>query len=198
MSLKLGVLGSTRGSVLQVIIDAIKKDQLDADIKSVISNKRSAYILERASDHDIPSAFISSKNLTREAYDQIISDKFESLGVDLIVLIGYMRIVSDAFVKQWQNRIINVHPSLLPKFPGLMDLDVHQAVIDAHEKESGCTVHVVTEALDGGPILVQKKCEIYPDDTPEKLKSRVQALEGAAMIEAISMGVARFARTDKL
>ena len=107
--------------------------------------------------------------------------------VDLLVLIGYMRILSHAFVSEWQDKIINVHPSLLPAFAGKMDLEVHEAVLAAGVPETGCTVHYVTKEVDAGPIILQKKCVVEPGELPASLKVRVQQLEGAALVEAIDL-----------
>jgi formyltetrahydrofolate-dependent phosphoribosylglycinamide formyltransferase len=107
--------------------------------------------------------------------------------IDLVLLIGYMRILSPAFVSEWRNKIMNVHPSLLPAFAGGMDLNVHQAVIDARMIETGCTIHFVDEGADTGPIIVQKKCSVDAWDTPDTLKTKVQQLEGEAFVEAIQM-----------
>lgn len=170
---------------MTAIHEAIIAGQLDAAVKIVISNKETAPILTRASGFGWVSQYISSQNLTREAYDQAVSQALRVAGVELVVLIGYMRILSPAFISDWQGRIINVHPSLLPDFDGLMDLAVHRAVLAEHKLETGCTVHIVTEEVDQGPILVQKKCPVHLEDSPEILKARVQALEGAALVEAI-------------
>lgn len=183
----LGILGSTRGTDMQAIIDAIQNKTLAAKINLVVSNKQNAFILERARQNNLKTLFVDPKDSSRENYDQIISDSMRENAVDLIVLIGYMRILSKAFVNDWQNKIINVHPSLLPDFAGGMDINVHQHVINAGRKETGCTVHRVTEDIDAGPILVQKKCEVMLDDTVETLKKRVQQLEGQALIEAINI-----------
>ncbi len=183
----LGILGSTRGTDLQAIMDAIHEKKLDAVIKLVVSNKKDAYILERASQHHCKALFVDSKDVSREEYDEMISTLMKNEQVDLIILIGYMRILSDTFVNDWQHKIINVHPSLLPDFAGGMDGHVHQQVLDAGRKETGCTVHLVTKDVDAGPILVQKKCDVLCDDTADTLKKRVQALEGQALIEAIHL-----------
>ena len=181
---RIGVLGSTRGSALQPIIDAIEAGELNAIISLVVSNKSDAAILERAKNHNIDAMYIpGSKN--RELYDEKVTAQFEDKSVDLVLMIGYMRIVSRKFTSRWSGRCLNVHPSLLPEFAGGMDLQVHQAVLDAGKSETGCTVHFVTEEVDGGPIVVQKKCEVVEGDSAESLKTRVQALEGSAMIEAI-------------
>ena len=183
--MRLGILGSTRGSNLQAIIDAIVAKQLQAEIAIVISNKRDAYILERAQTHNLPHQFIDPTGLTRAAYDQQVSAQLHQHQVDLVVLIGYMRILSPEFIAAWRNKVINVHPSLLPAHAGLMDMDVHRAVISANEKQTGCTVHCVTEEVDAGPVLLQMTCAVQPNDTPEILKTRVQKLEAEALIEAI-------------
>lgn len=185
--ISLGILGSTRGTDMQAIIDAIQQKTLAASIKVVMSNKEDAYILERARQNNLNALFIDPKGLSRDSYDQTLSDKMRAFNVDFIVLIGYMRILSAVFVKNWENKIINVHPSLLPDFAGSMDCDVHAKVLAAKVKETGCTVHIVTENVDAGPILLQKKCDVLENDTIETLKKRVQTLEGQALIEAIHL-----------
>jgi phosphoribosylglycinamide formyltransferase-1 len=184
-SIKLAVLGSTKGTDLQAIIDAIRDGQLQASVDIVISNKPDAYILERAQHHGIETQYVDQRGKTREAFDQEVLNILTEKQVDLVLLIGYMRLLSPLFVNAWRNKILNVHPSLLPAFAGGMDLNVHQAVLDAHVKETGCTVHIVDEGADTGPIVVQKKCTVDPGETVETLKAKVQALEGEAFIEAI-------------
>lgn len=182
---RLGILGSTRGTDMQAIIDAIQQKKLDASINVVISNKENAFILERARQHNIKALFADPANLTREQFDKHISELLHEHNVELVVLIGYMRILSNKFVAEWRNNLINVHPSLLPAFAGGMDQNVHESVLQSGIKETGCTVHYVTEEVDAGPILIQKKCPVLTADTVETLKSRVQQLEGEALIEAI-------------
>lgn len=185
--IKLGILGSTRGTNLIKIAEAIQQQKLPAQIEIVISNKPEALILARAQSFGIKTATLSSVDLSREQLDHAISDLLKQNGVELVVLIGYMRILSPAFIADWHNRIINVHPSLLPAHAGIMDLAVHRAVLEAGNQETGCTVHYVTEDVDAGPVVVQKKCQVLAGDTPEMLKERVQSLEGEALIEAISL-----------
>lgn len=182
---RLGILGSTAGTNLLALIAAIQQKKLDAMINVVVSNKKEAFILEKARSHHIVSEFFDSSLLSREDYDSQLSALFKKYEVDFIILIGYMRILSNAFISIWRNKIINVHPSLLPQFSGLMNKAVHQAVLDSGIKETGCTIHFVTEELDAGPILLQKKCFVSSEDTVESLKKRVQELEGEALIEAI-------------
>lgn len=183
--IRLGILGSTRGTNLAAIFEAIESKQLAAKIEIVISNKAEAGILERARQAGLNVQFLDATGLAREEYDLRVSEILSEHKVDLVVLIGYMRILSAAFVTRWENKIINVHPSLLPLHAGLMDMDVHRAVLSAGEKETGCSVHYVTEKVDAGPVIIQKKCQVYSQDTAEELKARVQQLEGAALIEAI-------------
>ncbi|APC97256.1 phosphoribosylglycinamide formyltransferase [Francisella frigiditurris] len=170
---------------MQAIIDAIQNQELNAHISLVISNKKEAYILERAKSNNIENIFISAKNKTREEYDKIVADEINKYKPDLILLIGYMRILSKDFVNSFKNKILNIHPSLLPKHPGLMDLAVHQAVIDAKDQETGCTIHEVTEEVDNGKIILQLKCKVDKTDSAEELKEKVQELEKKAWIQVI-------------
>jgi formyltetrahydrofolate-dependent phosphoribosylglycinamide formyltransferase len=180
------VLGSTRGTSLQPVIDAIEAHQLNAVIVMIISNKDDAGILQRGVKHHIPTLYINSTKKSREVYDHEVSTHFKAVGTDLILMIGYMRIVSKVFTDVWMNKCMNVHPSLLPEFAGGMDLQVHEAVLKAKKNVTGCTIHFVTDTVDGGPIVCQETCPIdLENDTPEILKSRVQLLEGMAFIKAI-------------
>lgn len=183
---RLAILGSTRGSNLVPILAAVREGRLHAEIAVVISNRDEAMILQRAKDASLPTLFIDPVGLSREEYDKKLHAVLAARQIDLIVLIGYMRILSPWFVSQWASKIINVHPSLLPAFAGLMNLDVHRAVLAEGALETGCTVHYVTAEVDAGPILVQKRCSVLAGDTPESLRDRVQLLEGDALIEAIA------------
>lgn len=183
--IRLGILGSTRGTNLNAIVEAINNKTLCASIEVVISNKVSAPILEKAANFGINPVYISQQGLSREEFDKQLSSLLSRHHVDFVVLIGYMRILSTPFITTWKDKIINVHPSLLPAFAGLMDLDVHRAVINAAHDVSGCTVHFVTEEVDAGPIIVQKKCPVFVEDSPESLKIRVQQMEGELLVEAI-------------
>lgn len=184
---KLGVLGSTKGTDLQAIINAIDQKKLDASIEVAISNSQKAYILKRAAIHNIPTFYISHLSKTREQFDEEISIILKKYKVDLILLIGFMRILSAEFCNEWKKRILNVHPSLLPKYAGGMDKDVHKEVIKNGDSETGCTIHFVTETVDAGPILIQKICSVDINDTPQSLKRKVQSLEGLAFIDAIKL-----------
>ena len=184
--IRLGVLGSTRGTDLQVILESVKAKKINAIVNVVISNKKNAYILKRGQNHGLPSIFINHKDKKRESFDSELTSTLEKYNVEYILLIGFMRILSSTFCKRWRHKIINVHPSLLPKYSGGMDMNIHEQVIKNGDKESGCTIHFVTEELDRGPILIQKKCKVNTNETPETLKVKVQELEGIAFIEAIN------------
>ncbi len=182
----IAVLGSTRGTDLQAILDAIKNGTVaDVCIDAVVSDRPDAYILTRAKDNCVAAYFVDPKQKTREAVDQEIIDILSQYYIDFVLLIGYMRILSKQFVNQYKNRILNVHPSLLPEFAGGMDLNVHEQVLKSGANETGCTLHLVDEGIDTGRILLQKKCPVLRDDTPETLKARVQKLEGEALIEVL-------------
>lgn len=185
--IKLGVIGSTNGTDLQFILDAIRTGDLKAEASVVISNRKSAYILERANNHNVPTVFISHLGKERQDFDREMTAVLQAHDVGLVLLIGFMRILSAEFCDTWRDRLLNVHPSLLPKYAGGMDTNVHQEVLNNGEEETGCTIHFVTDKVDSGPILVQKKCEVYIDDTVESLKTKVQALEGEAFIKAIQL-----------
>jgi len=183
---RIGLIGSTRGSSSQMTFDAIKKGELNAQIAVVISNKGEAGILERGRTEGVSSVHVPCKKGTpRAEYDAQVTQVLKDHGVDLVMLCGFMRIVSPEFCREWEGSCINIHPSLLPKHAGGMDLEVHKAVLEAGEDESGCTVHLVTEEVDGGPIVVQRKVKVERGETPESLKSKVQAEEGPAFIDAI-------------
>jgi phosphoribosylamine--glycine ligase/phosphoribosylglycinamide formyltransferase/phosphoribosylformylglycinamidine cyclo-ligase/phosphoribosylamine--glycine ligase/phosphoribosylformylglycinamidine cyclo-ligase len=183
---RVALVGSTRGSSSQLTIDAIKAGSLNAQIVIVASNKSDAGILERAKNEGLRGVHVPCKKGTpRAEYDAELTRVLRDEGVDLVMLVGFMRIVSPEFCQAWDHRCINIHPSLLPKHAGGMDLEVHKAVLDAKETESGCTVHVVTEEVDGGPVVVQRAVPVTAEDTPESLKAKVQAEEGPALLEAV-------------
>lgn len=178
--MKIAVLASTRGTDLQAIIDEIKAGRLkNVEIACVVSNVKNCYALERAHSHGIKTHFIDSKEKSRIEFDREMATILKNEKVDLIVLVGYMRILTPYFVGEFKGKIINVHPALLPKFGGknFFGSNVHEAVLAAHETETGMTIHFVEENVDSGKIILQKTCPVLPDDTPEALKDRVQALE---------------------
>ena len=185
--IKLGVIGSTNGTDLQVILDAIGSGKLNAEVSVVLSNQKNAYILERAKNHNVPVVFTSHKGKSRKEFDAELTAVLQEHGVNLVLLIGFMRILSAEFCRRWQDRLLNVHPSLLPKYAGGLDTNVHEEVLKNGDAETGCTIHFVTDEVDGGPILIQKECNVEAHDTVETLKTKVQKLEGEAFIEAIQL-----------
>ena len=185
--IKLGVLGSTKGTDLQAILDAIGSGELNAEVSVVLSNRKNAFILERAENHNVPAVFVSHKKKAREEFDAELTANLNEHDVGLVLLIGFMRILSTEFCNTWRDKLLNVHPSLLPKYAGGMDTNVHEEVIKNGDTETGCTIHFVTDEVDAGPILIQKKCNVASDDTVETLKTKVQELEGRAFIEAIQL-----------
>lgn len=183
--LSLAVLISGQGSNLQAIIDAIDQG-LAAKIQIVISNQPNAFGLERAHKANIPTAVIphqSFKN-NRAGYDFALIECLEVYKPELIVLAGFMRILGPEFIKRFHHRILNIHPSLLPKYPGL---NTYEQAIAAGEKQHGTTVHLVTDDLDAGPILAQASVDIEPGETPESLKAKVQKLEHKLYPEVIRL-----------
>ncbi|MBI3034883.1 phosphoribosylglycinamide formyltransferase [Candidatus Woesearchaeota archaeon] len=185
--LRLGVLASTKATDMQAIIDAIISKKLNAVISVVISNKADAYALERAEKHNIKAVFIDPKGREREQYDREIAKILDESKVDLILLIGYMRFLSPWFVNKYKNRIMNIHPSLLPKYAGGMDKDVHAEVLKNREKVTGATLHFVDEGADTGPIIMQKEVKIENDETIGSLKEKVQKAEQEIIVKAIDL-----------
>jgi phosphoribosylglycinamide formyltransferase-1 len=170
------VMISGSGSNLQTIIDQIHRSQDAAQIVCVISNKPDAFGLQRAKDAGIAHVCVDSQSTSddRAAYDQLLVSTIEEYQPDLIVLAGFMRILSEAFVNQYLGRLINIHPSLLPKYKGL---NTHQRAIDNGDTEHGVSVHFVTPELDGGPVILQAKVPIFPEDNADDIAERVQVQE---------------------
>lgn len=183
--LRIGVLVSGGGTNLQSMIDAVETGTLKSQIVCVISNKEAAYGLERARKHQIPAYFINPKE---EGYDEKLMTLLKDEQVDLVVLAGYLKILNQDLIEAYRGRIINIHPSLLPKFggKGFYGLHVHEAVIAAGEKESGATVHYVDAGVDTGKVILQRKLEIMSEDTPESLQKRIlEQIEHRILVEAI-------------
>ncbi len=169
------VLISGGGTNLQAIIDACKLGEIPADVVAVISNKANVYGLERATRAGIANKVLSHKNFaTREDYDQALIAAIDEFNPDLVVLAGFMRILTPYFVQHFSGKLLNIHPSLLPKYQGL---NTHQRAIDAKDTEHGVSVHFVTEELDGGPVILQAKVPIFAQDTADDLASRVHEQE---------------------
>ena len=183
--INIGVLASGRGSNLQAIIDEIGAGKLDAEITIVISDNPGAEALKRAEAASIPFEVIERKSFpTREAYDSDLIKALRSYGVKLVVLAGFMRVLSPDFVRAFPEKILNIHPSLLPAFAGL---DVHRRVVEHGVKFSGCTVHFVDEEVDTGPIIIQAVVQVHSMDTPESLAKKVLDIEHRIYPIAIQM-----------
>jgi phosphoribosylglycinamide formyltransferase 1 len=181
----LGVLISGSGSNLQAIMDAIEEKRLDAVIRIVISNRDDAYGLVRAKKHNLRTEIVDHRKFpTREAYDQALVDLLKTHEVELVVLAGFMRLLSPVFVKAFSNRIMNIHPALLPAFPGL---HVQRKALEHGVRFSGCTVHFVNEDCDQGPIIIQAAVPIFPDDTEESLSARILKEEHRIYPRAIQL-----------
>ena len=175
MSQRIVVLISGSGTNLQAIIDACKETQYPGKVVGVISNKADAYGLTRAENAGIETTTLSHKAFdSRESYDQALIAAIDEYNADLVVLAGFMRILTPAFVQHYQGRLLNIHPSLLPKYQGL---NTHQRAIDAGDTVHGVSVHFVTEELDGGPVILQAKVPIFDGDCAEDLASRVHEQE---------------------
>lgn len=188
--LKLAVFASGGGTNLQALIDACRSKAIDAEIKAVISNNSKAFALERARKAGIDTFHISRKKYPDEnEYVQTIKDVLSRHNIDLIVLAGYMKLLPVMIVRNYYGRIINIHPALLPKFggKGMYGLNVHKAVIQAGEKHSGATVHMVDERYDHGPILIQRRVPVLADDSPESLAARVLEIEHKILPMAVSL-----------
>lgn len=185
---RIGVLVSGRGTNLQAIIDATERKEIRAKVAVVISNIRNAYALKRAEKHNIPAIFIDHRKFPdRESFERTLVKELKKYKVNLVLLAGFMRILSPYFIREYKNRIMNIHPALLPAFKGLYGGKVHKAVLESGAKFSGPTVHFVTEDVDGGPIILQKVVPVYDDDTPESLAKRVLEKEHEVYPEAVKL-----------
>lgn len=183
--LRVGVLVSGRGSNLQAIIDASEAGKLDAAVVVVLSDVADAYALERARKHSIPHVFVDPKaHPTREAFDEAMISVLTEHRVELICLAGYMRVLSPGFIKHFHHRIMNIHPALLPSFPGL---HVQRKGLQHGVKFSGCTVHFADEGVDTGPIIIQAVVPVFDDDTEEALAARILKYEHQIYPRAIQL-----------
>ncbi len=197
--LRLGILASTKGTDMQAVIDAISSEKLNAVISVVISDKADAYALERARNYKIKAIFVNpkdyvvevngqkDKNASRENYDKEVSKILDENKAELVLLIGYMRILSPWFVNKYKNKIMNIHPSLLPKYAAGMDRNVHAEVLKNKEKVTGATLHFVDEGADTGPIIMQKEVKIDENETVDSLKVKVQKAEQEIIVRAIEL-----------
>lgn len=186
---RLGILASGRGSNLQAVIDAIEGGSLSARVAVVISNKRDAQALERARRHGAPDVFVDPKPFAgrpdgREDYDHALLAVLHKHDVELVLLAGYMKIVTPVLINAYPDRMMNIHPSLLPSFPGL---DVQQKALDWGVKVAGCTVHFVTDKVDEGPIIMQAAVPVLDGDTAETLSARILAQEHRIYPKAVQL-----------
>jgi len=184
--IKIGVLVSGRGSNLQAVIDNIEQGRLSAEVAVVISDQSDAFALERARTHNIAAVHVSGRGYKgrREEYDNLLVQELRKYGVDLVILAGFMRIITGVLVQAFPNRIMNIHPALLPSFPGL---HVQQAAIEHGVKFSGCTVHFVDEGMDTGPIIIQAVVPVLDGDSPDTLAARILKQEHKIFSRAIQL-----------
>ena len=183
--LKIGVLASGRGSNLQAIIDASEKGEIEAEVAVVVSDKSDAYALVRAKKHAIPNLHIDPKSFKdKTAYEQAIAEKLRGYHVGLVLLAGYMRLVTKVLIDAFDGNVMNIHPALLPSFRGL---HAQRQAIEYGVRFSGCTVHYVTEDVDGGPVITQAVVPVYETDTEETLSERILEKEHRIYPEAIRL-----------
>lgn len=183
--MKIGILISGRGSNMSAIVEAVQSGKIpNSDVAIVISDKKSAEGLEKAKKRGIETAVISRQRRTREEHDAEIIAELQKRNVELVCLAGYMRLLSADFVRAFPNKIVNIHPSLLPSFKGL---DAQKQAFDYGVKITGCTVHFVDEDLDHGAIILQKAVEVSDADTAESLSAKILAQEHALYVEAIKL-----------
>jgi phosphoribosylglycinamide formyltransferase 1 len=193
MTKRLGILISGRGSNFLAIADAVASHRVDAEIAVVISNRLEAPGLAAAQERGLHAIAIASKGLDREAYDRQLIDELRRCRVDLVCLAGYMRILGGHFIREFHQQILNIHPSLLPAFPGL---DAQHQAWEHGVKFSGCTVHFVEEGLDSGPIVSQAAVPVLAEDTPESLSARILQEEHRIYPEAIGLVLSGKYRID--
>lgn len=188
--IKIGILISGGGTNLQSLIDNIKNEYINGEIKLVVSNKKEAYGLERAKKEGIETLYIDRKSFNSEdEYNEKIIEEFKDRNIELVVLAGYLRVLSKEFVKAYKGRIINIHPSLIPSFcgRGYYGEKVHREVLKYGVKVTGATAHFVDEGTDTGPIILQKVVEVKDNDTVEQLKERVLKVEHEILPEAVKL-----------
>jgi phosphoribosylglycinamide formyltransferase-1 len=183
--INIGVLASGRGTNLQAIIEAVEEGRIDGKICIAISDNSDSYALKRAKQHNIETQYIDFRSFkNREDYDKKVVDCLKEKKIELVILAGYMRILSPFFINAYKNKIMNIHPALLPSFPGLQ---VQKKAIDHGVKVSGCTVHFVDEGMDSGPIILQKAVEVKDNDTEESLAERILKEEHQIYPRAIQL-----------
>lgn len=183
--LKIGILASGRGSNLQSIIDSVEAGEIKADIRIVISDREKAFALERAAKHNINTLYVNPGQYeTRKKYEQKLIDVFKEKDVELIIMAGFMRILSPYFIRQFRQRVMNIHPSLLPAFPGLHP---QRQALEYGVKVSGCTVHFADEGMDTGPIILQSAVPVLDDDDEDSLAARILKEEHQIYPQAVKL-----------
>jgi len=183
--INIGVLASGRGTNLQAIIEAVEEGRIEGEISIVVSDNPDAYALKRAKQYNIETQYIDFRSFkNREDYDKKVVDCLKEKKIELVILAGYMRILSPFFINAYKNKIMNIHPALLPSFPGPQ---VQKKAIDHGVKVSGCTVHFVDEGMDSGPIILQKAVEVKDNDTEESLAERILKEEHQIYPRAIQL-----------
>ena len=193
---KIAVLISGNGSNLEALIDACKKNVINGSIDIVISNNPDAYGIQRAKNHSINYKIIDNNRFeTREDFDKALVEELNDSNPDLIVLAGFMRILTSVMTEAFRNKIINIHPSLLPKYPGL---DTHNSVIKNGDLKHGITIHFVNEVLDGGQIIAQGEISVNANETSEELKTRIHAIEHVMLPMVVSKFADETINTEKV
>ncbi len=183
--INIGVLASGRGTNLQAIIEAVEKGRIEGEISIVVSDNPDAYALKRAKQHNIETQYINFRSFkNREDYDKKVVECLKEKKIDLVALAGYMRILSSYFIKAYKNKIMNIHPALLPSFPGL---HAQKQAVEHGVKVSGCSVHFVDEGMDSGPIILQKAVEVSDNDTEESLAEKILKEEHQVYPRAIQL-----------
>jgi phosphoribosylglycinamide formyltransferase-1 len=181
---RVAVFASGRGTNLQALIEATKKGDIPAKIVLVVTDREDAQALRRAAQNFIKALYLSPEGLTREAYDSLLLRFLQDNQIDLIALAGFMRILSPVLIRAYPNKILNIHPSLLPAFPGL---HAQRQALEYGVKVTGCTVHLVDEEVDHGPIVIQRAVPVYDNDTEETLSARILEQEHIAYPEALKL-----------
>jgi len=184
---RIAIIGSTNGTSCVKLMDKINKSELNAEVEVIVSNRKKSGILDKAKKYGVSFIYLPfKKGTTCEKYDEQMVNILRAYDIDLVFLIGYMRIVSSVFINEFEGNLLNIHPSLLPKYDGLMDLQVHKKIIENNDKFSGCTLHLVSEKVDGGRIMLQKQC-VVKTKSPIELKKKIQELEADCIIDFVKI-----------
>lgn len=184
--IRIAVLSSTRATDMDALVDAVRYDNLDAEIVAVASNKKCP-ALDRAQGFGIPALFVEQKGKDKEEYDKALYEALAPYKPDIILLIGYMRFLTKWFLGNFPDRVLNIHPSLLPDFAGEKDPGIYESILAAGRTKTGATLHIVDENPDHGPVIFQKEVAIVEGETPETLKAKVQAVEQELIVKAIGL-----------